>query len=99
MSSPFVNEEGQTAEEFLAEFFEFELCSSCGLDAPDHTVMMVLGPIAVCTPREGELVTFLCGHQEHWTKPMDRDNASMADWARAFGECTGCASGVTQPKE
>jgi hypothetical protein len=39
-----VDTEGRTAEQFLAETFEFELCGECGRDAPDHdAIPIVLG--------------------------------------------------------
>ena len=33
--------EGRTAEQFLAELFEFERCDECGGDAPDHEVIPI----------------------------------------------------------
>lgn len=31
--------EGRTAQEFLAETFEYEVCSECGGDAEDHDAL------------------------------------------------------------
>jgi hypothetical protein len=50
--------DGRTAEQFLAELFEFEKCAECGGDAADHEVGMVLGNwFAACKKGETRVKT------------------------------------------
>lgn len=50
-----VDDSDRTAEQFLAELFEFEYCDECGGDTPDHVaVLLDLGDYganwsAICT--------------------------------------------------
>lgn len=62
---PDVDASGLTPEEFLEQMFEFEYCSECGRDAPDHTA--VIGPMgqwfAYCLkePRYDKDNQLICG--------------------------------------
>ena len=45
MEDETVDASGRTAQEFLSELFEFELCPECGKDKEDHTA--VIGPFGL----------------------------------------------------
>lgn len=71
--------EGRTAEEFLAEMFEFELCDECGGDAPDHDAIPIVlgmygGPYfwARCKREVAECV--------HCSCPITRDSETSYWW-------------------
>lgn len=51
MTEVLKNPLGQTAEEWLAEAFEFEYCAECGLDEDKHIAIMFMGNwFALCDP-------------------------------------------------